>query len=56
MKAKISKSLQEVLDWKEKAYDEVKDLPVKDQVKHLLHQAESMVEELKKEKALKTAK
>jgi len=50
MGAKISKAQIEVWEWKEKAYEEVKDLSIEDAVKYILAQTRPIIEELKRKR------
>ncbi len=50
METKISKAQLEVWEWKEKAYQEIKDLPKAEQLKYILSQTKETVENAKSKK------
>lgn len=56
METKISKAQLEVWEWKEKAYQEIKDLPKTEQLKYILSQTKETVEMLKEKKRQRLAK
>lgn len=56
METKISKAQLEVWEWKEKAYQEIKDLPKAEQLKYILSQTKETVEMLKEKKRQRLAK
>lgn len=48
MENKTSKSQLEVWEWKEKAYDQIKDLPLAEQIDFIQKQTKELVEMIKK--------
>ena len=50
MKTKISKAQLEVWEWKEKAYELIKDLPKDKQIDFILSQTKEIVERIKANK------
>ncbi|MCU0445316.1 MAG: hypothetical protein MUE85_10395 [Microscillaceae bacterium] len=53
MKNKESKAQLEVWEWKEKAYEQVKHLPVGKRITFILEQTKATVEQIKQKKAEK---
>lgn len=50
MEAKISKAQLSVWEWKEKAYEEIKHLPIKEQMKIIHERTEETIKQLMKKK------
>ena len=50
MKAKISKAQIEVWEWKERLYEEIKDLPENERLKYIRKKVKKTVENIKKKK------
>ena len=48
MKHKISKAQQDVWEWKEKAYEQIKDMPLKKAMEFILKNTRDIVEQIKK--------
>ncbi len=48
MEPKVSKAQLEVWEWKEAAYQQIKDVPYNQRVQFLIHQAKDVIVELKK--------
>ena len=46
MKAKISKSQLEVWEWKENAYNEIKDMPKDKRIDYIIKNTEKIINEL----------
>ena len=56
MKHKISKAQQEVWEWKEKAYEQIKDMSLQDAMKFILnHTSETVVQIWNKQHSLPIA-
>ncbi len=47
MEGKISKAQKDVWEWKEKLYEQIKDLPKGEQLKYIISQAKETVEKIK---------
>ncbi len=50
METKISKAQQEVWEWKEKAYQEMKDLTISEQIKLIHEQIKPLIDRISKKK------
>ena len=48
MKTKISKSQEEVWEWKEKAFEELSKIPEKDRVKYIERKTKGIIERIKR--------
>ena len=48
MKHKISEAQQEVWEWKEKAYEQIKDMPMKKALEFILKNTSDIIEQIKK--------
>lgn len=54
MKAKVSKAQLEVWDWKEKAYNQIKDMSLEKGIDFIMQQTKQLADELKKKRRTKT--
>ena len=52
MEAKVSKAQLEVWEWKEKAYAQIKDMPLEKAIEFIIQQAKPVAEELDKKRKL----
>jgi hypothetical protein len=50
MESKTSKAQLEVWEWKDKAYQKIKDLPQGEWLKHITSETKALTEEIKKHK------
>lgn len=50
MKAKISKAQIEVWEWKERLYEEIKDLPENERLRYIREKVKKTVESIRKKK------
>jgi len=48
MKAKVSKAQLEVWEWKEKAYNQIKDMPLGKGIEFIMQQTGQIADEIKK--------
>ena len=56
MESKISKAQIEVWEWKKSAYDQIKDLPMEDQMKFIIAQTRKTIKQIKESKREKLKK
>ena len=47
----ISKAQQEVWEWKEKAYEQIKDMPMKKALEFILENTSDIIEQIKKKQS-----
>ncbi len=52
METNISKAQLEVWEWKNRLYEEIKDLPENEQLKYIINKVKKTVEEIKRKKKL----
>ncbi|MDQ3847235.1 MAG: hypothetical protein M3342_24950 [Bacteroidota bacterium] len=50
MKNDVSKAQREVWEWKEKAYEQIKNLPAGEQIKFIQEQTKHLVERIKRKR------
>jgi len=54
MKAKVSKAQLEVWDWKEKAYNQIKDMSLEKGIEFIMQQTKQLADDLRKKRKGKT--
>ena len=54
MEAKVSKAQLEVWEWKEKAYDQIKDMSLEKGIEFIMQQTKQISDEIKKKRKAKS--
>ena len=55
MKTKVSKAQEEVWEWKERAYEEIKDIPEDKRIDYIREKVRDVIDRIKKNRQNKSA-